>query len=193
MEILEEGYYYHIYNRGNSKEKLFIEKEDYSRFMELYRKYIHEIADTFCFCMLPNHFHFALRIKERREIISYELKNKAFSQSFSNFFNAYTKYFNIKYGRTGSLFQKNFKRKRVGNELYLKYLIHYIHTNPVHHEICEDFRKYKYSSYLAILRNHPTILERDFVIELFEDIENYVYTHRRKARIVSIRNLIKGD
>jgi len=193
MEILEEGYYYHIYNRGNNKEKLFIEKEDYSRFMELYRKYIHEIADTFCFCLMPNHFHFALRIKERGEIISSELKNKSFHQSFSNFFNAYAKYFNINYVRTGSLFQKNFKRKRVDNEIYLKFLIHYIHTNPVHHEICDDFTKYRYSSYQAILNNHPSILHRDYVIELFENENNFAYTHRQKSRTVLIRNLIKGD
>jgi len=193
MEILEQGYYYHIYNRGNNKEKLFFEHADYLYFLELFRKYIHDITNIYCFCLMPNHFHFLLRIREHGEIISYEQRTKPFSQSFSNYFNAYTKYFNIKYGRTGSLFQKSFKRKRVDNEIYLKDLIHYIHTNPVHHEICEDFKHYKYSSYNAILKGHPTILEREKVIDLFEDTDNYIFTHNQKARVVFIRNLVKGD
>ncbi len=193
MEILEQGYYYHIYNRGNNKEKLFIDHADYLYFLKLFRKYIHEITNIYCFCLIPNHFHFLIRIRELGEITSYELRTKPFSQSFSNYFNAYTKYFNSKYGRTGSLFQKNFRRKRVDNEIYLKYLIHYIHTNPVHHEICEDFRYYQYSSYNAIMKSHPTILEREMVIDLFEDIDNYIFTHNQKARVVFIRNLVEED
>jgi len=193
MEILGQGYYYHIYNRGNNKEKLFIEHEDYLFFLELFRKYIHDVANIYCFCLIPNHFHFLIRIREQGEITSYDLRRKPFYQSFSNYFNAYTKYFNNKYRRTGSLFQKNFRRKRIDNEIYLKYLIHYIHTNPVHHEISEDFRQYKNSSYNEILNGHPTILEREIVIDLFEDADNYIYTHKQKARVVFIRNFIKGD
>jgi len=193
MEILEQGYYYHIYNRGNNKEKLFLEHADYMYFLELFRKYIHDITNIYCYCLMPNHFHFLIRIRERGEIISYEQSTKPFPQSFSNYFNAYAKYFNIKYGRTGSLFQKSFMRKRVDNEIYLKYLIHYIHTNPVHHEICEDFRLYMYSSYNEILKGHPTILEREIVIDLFEDTDNYIFTHNKKARVVFIMNLVKGD
>ncbi|MCK4569108.1 MAG: transposase [Bacteroidales bacterium] len=193
MEILEQGYYYHIYNRGNNKEKLFLEHSDYAYFLLLFKKYIHEIANVFCYCLMPNHFHFLIRIKEIEEIFSYELKQKSFSQSFSNYFNAYTKYFNHKYSRNGSLFQERFKRKRVENEIYLKYLIHYIHMNPVHHEIVENFESYTYSSYQTLLRDHPTLLERENVIDLFEDKENYIYTHRQKARLVFIQNLIKGD
>ena len=193
MEILEAGYYYHVYNRGNNKEKLFIENSDYVYFLKLFKRYIHEIADIYCFCLLSNHFHFLIRMKELKEIKSYDLREKPYSRSLSNYFNAYTKYFNLKYDRTGSLFQKSFKRKRIDNEVYLKILIHYIHTNPVHHEVCDDFTLYKYSSYKVILRKQPTILEREKVIDLFEDEENYVFTHNQKARVVFIKNFIQDD
>jgi putative transposase len=193
MEILESGYYYHIYNRGNNKEKLFIEHSDYLYFLQLYLKYIHQIADIYCYCLLPNHFHFLLRIKETNEIISNEIKNKPPHQQFSNLFNAYSKYFNHKFGRSGSLFQERYRRKKINNEIYLKHLIHYIHTNPLHHELEDDFSAYKYSSYRVHLKSNPTILEREKVIELFEDKENYIFTHRHKARLVFIQNLIKGD
>ena len=193
MEILEQGYHYHIYNRGNNKEKLFLEHADYLHFLKLFRKYIHGITNIYCFCLMPNHFHFLVRILEHQEITSYDQSALPLHQSFSNYFNAYAKYFNIKYGRTGSLFQKSFRKKRVDDERYLKYLIHYIHTNPVHHEVCDDFRQYKYSSYNAILSSRPTILEKKRVIDLFEDTDNYIFTHKQKARVIFIGNLIKGD
>ncbi|MEN8225967.1 MAG: transposase [Bacteroidota bacterium] len=193
MEILENGFYYHIYNRGNNKEILFPEREDYVYFLQLYIKYIYPIADLYCYCLIPNHFHFLLRIKEKSEILSYEIMQKQSYQHFSNYYNAYAKYINLKYGRTGSLFQERFKRKKIDNEIYLKHLIHYIHTNPVHHEVVDDFTIYPYSSYASHLKSNLTILEREKVIEYFEDRGNYIYTHRQKARIILIKNLIKGD
>lgn len=193
METLERGFYYHIYNRGNNKEKLFHEHTDYLYFMELFKKYIYEISNIYCFCLLPNHFHFLIRLREKDEIFSVDLKNKPSYRVLSDFFNAYSKYFNYKYCRTGSLFQERYRRKKVDNEIYLKYLIHYIHTNPVHHEISDDYRSYRYSSYQTLISKKPTLLEREYVIELFDDIDNYIYTHMQKARLVFIQNFIKGD
>lgn len=193
MEILEPGHFYHIYNRGNNKEVLFHEHSDYLHFLELYKKYLFDITEAYCFCLVPNHFHFVLRMKEKSEIESFENKNKAIHRFFSNFFNAYSKYFNHKYDRTGSLFQERFKRKRVDSEIYLKHLIQYIHTNPAHHEVSDDFTKYKYSSYQIHLSKTPTILKRAFVIDLFEDVENYIFVHKEKSRTMLIQNLIKGD
>ena len=193
MEYLENGYYYHIYNRGNNREKLFKEHSDYVLFMNLFIKYIHEVADVFCYCLIPNHFHFLIRTKEHKDIVSEKLRRKPLHLAFSNFFNAYSKNFNFKYDRTGSLFQERYRRKKVDSEIYLKYLIHYIHTNPVHHDVCDDFRSYKYSSYNSILGRNPTILMRATVVELFGDTDNYIYTHMQRARLAFIENLIKGD
>jgi putative transposase len=154
---------------------------------------LHPVVEVYCYCLIPNHFHFLLRLKEKEEIQSIDLLNKNTYQHFSNYFNAYSKYINYKYGRFGSLFQERFKRKKIDNEIYLKYLIHYIHTNPCHHEVTENFENYPYTSYRSILRCNRTILEKDKVIKLFEDKENYIYTHKQKARIVFIQNLIKGE
>ena len=124
METLERGYYYHIYNRGNNKERLFLEHADYLYFLRLFKKYIYEITNLYCYCLLPNHFHYLVRFREEDEIFSYDLKIKPSHQVLSNFFNAYSKYFNNKYNRTGSLFQERYRRKKVDTEIYLKYLIH---------------------------------------------------------------------
>ena len=56
--------YYHIYNRGNNGENIFMEERNYTHFMNLYSRYINPIADTFAYCLLRNHFHLAVRIKD---------------------------------------------------------------------------------------------------------------------------------
>jgi REP element-mobilizing transposase RayT len=61
--------YYHIYNRGNNRENIFIEERNYEYFMALYAKYIEPVAETFAFCLLRNHFHILNRVKSEVEII----------------------------------------------------------------------------------------------------------------------------
>jgi len=57
------GQYYHIYNRGNNRENIFVEERNYRYFLKLYVKYIEPVADTYAYCLLRNHFHFLVRIK----------------------------------------------------------------------------------------------------------------------------------
>lgn len=52
------GHYYHIYNRGNNGEDIFLEARNYDYFLNLYQKYISPIAETFAYCLLKNHFRF---------------------------------------------------------------------------------------------------------------------------------------
>ena len=64
---LEYGKYYHIYNRGNNRENIFREEKNYLYFLQLYSKYIPFIADTYSYCLMPNHFHLLVRIKTEKE------------------------------------------------------------------------------------------------------------------------------
>lgn len=61
--------YYHIFNRGNNRENIFIQERNYDHFMRLYEKHISPIADTFAYCLLRNHFHVSLRTKSKEEIL----------------------------------------------------------------------------------------------------------------------------
>jgi REP element-mobilizing transposase RayT len=146
MEKIEESQYYHIYNRGNNSEDIFFEQDNYLYFLKLLKKHIEPNCSVFCYCLLPNHFHLLLRIND-------ELKNP--SQQFSNLFNAYTKAINLKYNRTGSVFQKPFRRIKISKEEYLKSLVLYIHLNPEHHDISDDFSNYQFSSYKSIKSKLP--------------------------------------
>ncbi|MFP4019269.1 MAG: hypothetical protein ACLFUH_08465 [Bacteroidales bacterium] len=68
LEPIQHGSYYHIYNRGIDGETLFRENTNYEHFFRLYEKYIDPVADTFAWVMMPNHFHFLVRIKNEDEI-----------------------------------------------------------------------------------------------------------------------------
>ena len=184
IQPLENGKYYHIYNRGINSDILFKENSNYEHFLKLYDLHIESMAETYAWCLMKNHFHFVIRIKDAEEI---KTENKIPpSQSFSNLFNAYTKAFNKKYNRHGALFERPFKRKGIENENYFQNLIAYIHNNPVHHTICEYPLQYPWSSYRTCLSNKPTKLKRKEVMELFGDIENFKYVHELKRNDVSI-------
>ena len=125
---LVSGYYYHIYNRGNNGANLFIEARNYNYFLKLYIKHIYPIADTYAYCLMGNHFHLLVKMKPASTDLPgfKNLEGLDYSQAFSNLFNAYTKSINRAYNRTGSLFQKNFKRipYRLRPLLYPPYQLH---------------------------------------------------------------------
>ncbi|NOX48371.1 MAG: transposase [Chlorobi bacterium] len=184
ITILEPTSFYHIYNKGNNNENLFIEEENYLYFLKLYSKYINPIADTFAYCLMKNHFHFLIEIKEGKELPGKILSKRILnlSQPFSNLFNAYTKSINKRYKRNGSLFKERYKRIKIEDENYLKELETYIHLNPVKHGFTRDFEHYPFSSYNSILSDRITHLKRDEVVEWFGDKDNFIYCHQEKLK-----------
>lgn len=195
---LLHGNYYHIYNRGNNGIDVFLETENYYHFLRLYAKYIAPIADTYAWCLLKNHFHFLVRIKEKEEIVVSDLtyntteKPKVIEpyRQFSHFFNAYTQAINKRHNRTGSLFEKNYQRKLVSSEAYFQQLIFYIHNNPVHHGLVTQMSLYPWSSYDSMVSETPTLVKKKEVITLFGDREHFVNYHNRQQNTNDIADLI---
>ena len=70
-EILEPDCTYHIYNHAHGNEKMFRSAENYRFFMEKYRLYVSPVVDTFCYCLMPNHFHFLVRCKSEEALVQY--------------------------------------------------------------------------------------------------------------------------
>ncbi|HSK66722.1 MAG TPA: hypothetical protein VK888_07325, partial [Anaerolineales bacterium] len=103
---------------------------------------------------------------------------KDLSKYFSNFFNAYARGFNIAAQRTGALFERPFKRIPVDKTAYLMQLIVYVHQNPQKHRFTDDFRDWKHSSYYLLTSDIPSQLQRDRVIQLFGNREDFVRIHQ---------------
>ncbi|CAN0601844.1 unnamed protein product, partial [Ectocarpus sp. 12 AP-2014] len=168
---LEKDKYYHIYNRGINGTMIFKNDENKRYFLRLIKKHLQDNVCILAYCLLNNHFHFVIQVKEDEKLVS---------QSFSNLFNAYAKAYNKQEGRTGTLFERPFKRKLITDEDYLRNVIVYTHTNPEHHKVIGDFRNFEFSSYSTFLskNNKPLInIELDEVVSLFEDLENMDFVH----------------
>jgi putative transposase len=195
---LEAGKFYHIFNHAVGSEKLFRYDENYNYFLKKFNEYISPIASTFSYVLIPNHFHFLIEIKDKKELYeSYQILEsnkeipkikpeteldceKFVMQQFSNFFNCYTKSFNKKHNRKGALFIDYLRRTLISDEEYLRNIVMYIHQNPIHHKICNRLEDWKYSSYKGILSEKPTLLEREEVINWFGDLENFIFMHTTK-------------
>jgi len=180
-DIFEAGQYYHIYNRGNNKENIFIEQKNYNYFLEKMKKYLLPIADVYAYCLLQNHFHIVLRIKDKEELL--EKFEEKIHLPFSNFFNSYAKSINTAYNRTGSLFQEHLQRNRIENEEYLKQLIVYVHLNPVKHKFTKSFDTYLHSSCRSYLSNKETSIDRAYILGLFGGLENFKFYHDERRLV----------
>jgi len=146
-----QGEFFHIYNRGNSKQKIFLDEEDYSRFIKLlylsnsnknvrFREdIVKKHIDAFDFkrgdilvsigayVLMPNHFHIYLSPKQGLGLDGIDSVAKFMLKVCTS----YSKYFNKKYQRSGKLFEDKFKSVHIKNENQAKYLFSYIHLNPV--------------------------------------------------------------
>ncbi|MGV3527677.1 MAG: transposase [Flavisolibacter sp.] len=183
---LQTDAFYHLYNRGNNREKIFFNKENYRYFLKKFDEYLSPYLDVFAYCLLPNHFHFLIKTRETTELIELTLKKGSdtlldfsivISEVFRRFFLSYAKAIKIQEGRTGSLFEKNFRRIMVESDQHLVWLVNYIHRNPQTHGLIPDFRNYSYSSYQAIIADAPTKVKREEVIKLFGNRDEFERFH----------------
>ena len=121
-ERFDVSEFYHIYNRGNNKGRIFFELENYHFFLRQFFKYFPSpSAEIHAFCLMPNHFHFLVRFLEVTDI----------STRMKYFGISYAKAINSRFQRTGHLFEGRFKIKYVDSDEYLLHLSRYIHLNPL--------------------------------------------------------------
>ena len=184
IESLLPGKFYHIYNHAVGGRNLFREPDNYEYFLFLYDKYISPVADTYAWVLMPNHFHLLVRIKEEKkgggcdgvastpDRVSNPVRGKGPSLQFSKLFNSYAQAFNKWSGRSGSLFERPFKRKFIDHDQYLKNVVLYIHNNPVHHRFCSHPLEYSWSSYITCISGKPTRLKRDQVLQWFGSVDD---------------------
>lgn len=182
--------FYHIYNRGNNKENLFLSDDNYAFFLRRWEYYLHKYLDIWAYCLMPNHFHFLVRVNDQGSFPEKTVVNEFLSKQFKRFFSSYTLSFNKVYDRNGSLFQKRFKRLKIDSDDYLLTLIHYIHHNPIHHNFTENYSDWIYSSYPAILSEKLTKINRDEVLNCFGGRDDFIAIHEAEKSYKKIKHLI---
>jgi hypothetical protein len=193
--LVAEGIY-HIYNQSTGDELLFTNDKDYFEFLTKLKKYVLCVGDIFSYCLLPNHYHLVERIKAAKDLLVYFAEKTEFkktiagkdlslllSRQFSDCFNSYAKYYNYTHARRWTLFRRAFRRKKVEGSDYLKTLICYVNRNAVDCDMVKLCSQWKHSSYNALLSVKATLLQRDEVIEMFDDVENFKYCCSRPINL----------
>jgi putative transposase len=179
----EPGSFYHVFNRGVNKERIFFEQENYHFFLQRMREYlVHQGVEVIAYCLMPNHFH----------MIVCPLKEN-FSTRMGLFGMSYAKSINSRYRRVGPLFQSRFRAKWIGKNEYLLHLSRYIHINPVIGKLvgkAEDWEFSSYRDYLGL--REEDMLKPGIVLEQFSmvmgDFEN-----QRKAYCEFVEGFLCDD
>ena len=191
--LFENGSFYHIYNRGNRKQQIFLNYKDYERFLDKVLEYKKKFnISIVAFCLMPNHFHFLIQ----------QLSSNTISKFFSDLCNSYSKYFNTKYETVGSLYQGRFKAKKVDKDEYLIHVSRYIHLNPVElfgpsKNLIDNLFDYKWSSlqsYLTPIKNQ--IVDTDTILNYFskknpvEDYKKFVVSNIKVPAYPAMEHLV---
>lgn len=188
IRLYVENGYYHVYNRGVEKRRIFEDDSDYKTFLRYLKIYLspietvnkefpllrinllngnlYEQVDLLAFCLMPNHFHLLVKQKSKDGI----------TKLMHQLTTAYSMYFNKKNERVGALFQGKFKACMVESDEYLLHLSRYIHQNPQEESITlEDFPWSSYASYLG--NNRLEWLKPNEILNYFSS-KNKNFTYR---------------
>lgn len=140
--------YYHIYNRGNNREKIFFEPDNYLYFLKKIKEYLVPVANIVVYCLMPTHYHVVGRVRDLPAMQTSEVlkpKPSPISTAMMRLSVSYTKAVNKRFQRVGVLFQGQFQAKPVLTSAYLLNLCRYIHANPVKDGIVADIAQWPYS------------------------------------------------
>ncbi|MFO7799197.1 MAG: hypothetical protein R6V22_05460 [Rhodohalobacter sp.] len=181
----EPGEIYHIYNQGNNQQKLFFNRDNYLFFINKMRVYLTDHCDILAWCLMPNHFHWLVKVKD------HDIKHNTDSmdtplydsvpplnRSLSVLLSSYTKAINKSQSRSGSLFRSKTKAKKLNSDKS-KHDKHplicflYIHQNPLRAGLVSQLNDWEFSSYrdFAGLRN-GTLCNTNLAIELLNLPQN---------------------
>lgn len=176
--------FYHVYNRGVEKRRIFDNRRTYTRFLQAVSYYQlvgpkpkfsnfikyksfepnpnKKIAEIICYCLMPNHFHFLVK----------QLKEGGVSEFISKLTNSYTKYYNIKFNRIGPLLQGRFKAVLMESDEQLMHISRYIHLNPVSSFLVQKPEDYEWSSYNEYL-NGKRMCAKEEILSFFKSVKDY--------------------
>ena len=194
VKIYKENGFYHIYNRGVEKRKIFLDKNDYSIFTYLMQRCLdpklkvspnglinlHSIADEaylVSYCLMPNHFHFLIKQKTK----------DAVTKLLRRVLSSYVYYFNRKYEREGSLFQGKPRGTLIQDEAYLLHLSRYIHLNPSEIIGKRLLESYPYSSYPIYLGLIKTWINPHCILAFFKSRQKNTL-----QKFLSYQNFVEG-
>ena len=166
--------FYHVYGRGVSKSEIFLDDQDYSVFLNLFKRYLSPLPakdnygrdypslrgqiELVAYCLMPNHFH----------MMVYQHDEAALKKLMQGILTSYATYFNRKYKRSGPVLESRYKASRITDDVYLMHISRYIHMNH------RSWKTWEWSSLHDYLgHKNSKWLQEQRALELFETREDY--------------------
>jgi REP element-mobilizing transposase RayT len=164
-DAFAQGQYYHLYNRGAGKGRIFFNPGNYEYLLQLIKRYYVKYGvAVIAYCLMPNHYHFLLR----------QETDVALSTFMRVLFSSYVQALNVQHERTGTLFEGRFKHKRIETWEYLMVLCRYIHLNPVKAKLVPKPEDWAYSNYREwVGMRESALVDMVFVQDHFSSAEAY--------------------
>ncbi|MEO7523410.1 MAG: hypothetical protein ABIT58_04910 [Ferruginibacter sp.] len=196
-----ENEIYHVYNKTNNKELLFINDADRILFLKKFDRYTSAFLEPFSWNLLLNHFHTYVRVKSFENITNFlkgvptenlcltERKflkgevtiHKLIDNVFKRLFISYTICFNKCHKRKGNLFHRPFKHVLTEKESQFSQTIIYINANAVKHGLVTRIEDYKWSSYFNLISDdHENLLKQE-VLDWFGGKKQFIKMLKEKT------------
>lgn len=186
--------FYHVYARGHSRRRIFLDEQDYLYFLVLFERYLapdsvksrnrrtypnfYNKVELDAYCLMPNHFH----------LLVYQFQSGELSSFMRSLMTSYSIYFNKKYKRSGALFESRFRASLISDDAYLEHITRYIHLNP------RDWRNYEYSSLPYYLqRLEVSWLSPKRILNLFSNPEAYLHFMEDYKENKKMQDILKHE
>ncbi len=172
LRIEFEGAWYHVMNRGRRSERIFEDRKDYQRFVDLMEE-INRIWNSriSAYCLMSNHYH----------LVIYTPRGNIF-RIMRHLNGIYTQRFNRTHGLDRALFRGRYKAIIIEADSYLLPLVRYIHRNPLKAGLVTELDQYQWSSHKGYLSKTRAgdWLNKDFVFDLLTaEKGNRIRAYRR--------------
>jgi len=159
LRIEFPGALYHITSRGNAKQIIFFDEEDFTDFLTVLgqvAKRYHLILHSYC--LMPNHYHLLIETPEGNLARGMRQLNGTFTQ-----------HSNKRHQRVGHILQGRYKSILIDKENYLLELSRYIVLNPVRANLVSDPKDWPWSAYSQLIGFKKGIpgLSTDWILAQF--------------------------
>ena len=175
-----KNHFYHIFNRGCNKEKIFFRPENYTYLLQKMEDTCEKYgANIIAYCLMPNHYHF----------LAQQTGDKPLSNWLQTIFNGYAQAVNKQQGRSGTLFEGRAEHKMIKDERYLIQVALYIHYNPVDAGLVKSPEDWVYSNYLEwIEKRNGSLVDRQLIKNYFQSPGEYADLMNEYDMSISLQN-----
>jgi len=185
--IAPEEHIYHILTRGNNRQDVFKDENDYKKYMEILQRYKERYKfRLYHYALMKNHIHLVLETAERGGQLSDVMKGINLS---------YAQYYKNKYRHIGHFWQDRYKSILISKDDYLLACGSYVELNPVRAKIVEDPKDYKWSSFNAYAYGKKDFVDKHPIYKALSKDEG---ERRKKYRefvkgMIKEKNAMKGE